>query len=450
MRTCMIIIASAIILYSTTVYATPNEQSEKIERIEKELIQLKAQFMEMQKLYEVKIAHLEEKVQAQQTASLPYGYRPNKTSQKESTYSAAASYLNPDISVIVDVKQRFNDDVGDDNRDKLTVGEAELKLGGFIFPGIRGDATVAVENEYSGESDVSSEVDLEEAYISFLELPLNSQIQVGRKLIDFGVLNSQHPHSWAFTDTPLILENLFGHHPWYDDGVQISTLIPNPADIYWEAKFGVWNGRIPGHSHDHSDDESTSSRRFNLENQTVQFDDHVYTARTYINIPFQDNIDVGLGYSAAWDEHPTSTLHGIDLTMRYRFPNKNSWLKWQTEYIFAKLDAPEHHHDDDEEEHHSPADITPHGFYSMLEYAFNQHWRIGTRFDYAEYNENDAFYQWAASTFVTYHFNHNLYIRGTYRYRDFSDFSDMHQEPENTIWLQIVWGLGPHTHGVAE
>lgn len=443
----MRLLLCASILLHLCVFPVYAASDEEIQQMRDELNELKKEFAAMKQYYSAVIDDLNYKLSDASVSSLPRSYT-TKRPEPKTTYSHSSSIMNPDISVVVDVKQRFNDDVADANRHKLTVGEAELNLSGMIYPNIRGDATVAIENAYSGESDVESDVDIEEAYLEFLALPLNSQLLIGRKLIDFGLLNPQHPHEWAFADTPLVLANLFGHHPWYDDGIQGSVLIPNPLDLYWEAKFGVWNGRNLGHGHSHDDGDHEG-----IENVPVSWGDMVYTTRTYFNVPVGDNADIGFGYSAAWDEHPMTILHGFDLTARYRFPNQYRWLKWQTEYIIASVEAERQHehHDDDEEEHEAQVyDYIANGFYSMLEYSINKNWRIGTRWDFAEYNEHERYYQWANSYFLTYFFNHNLYARTEYRYRDYSGLEDGHQEPENTIWFQVVWGLGPHGHGIAE
>lgn len=413
-------------------------EKEDIAAMRAELTALRKDIAYMKKYYESKIKNLETQITQTAQMSLPErGPCMNSIEKPSPNYSYSSSVMNPDISVVVDAKQRFNDDAGDENRDKLTVGEAELNIKGVIYPNVEGNVTAAIETEYSDETHTETETDLEEAYISFLSLPFGTQLQAGRRFIDFGLLNPVHSHEWAFTDTPLIYETLFGHHNWYDDGLQGSILIPNPWDIYCIAKFGVNNGRDIGHHHDHDEDEETEPlRRYNIDHdELVSWGDMVYNTRVYANVPVGDNADAGFGYSAAWEEHPMTVLHGLDFTFTYRWIEKYRWIKWQNEYIYAELQNP---------------DRTPQGAYSMLEYSINKNWRIGTRWDISEYNENERFSQWANSYFLTYLFNEHLYLRATYRYRDFADMPDMHQEAENTIWFQLVWGLGPHSHGISE
>lgn len=412
-------------------------EKEDIAALKEELNAMRKDICEMKRFYESKIQHLENQIRQTASMSLPErGPATNALQQPSQNYSYSSSIMNPDISVLVDMQQRFNDDTGDNNRNKLTVGEAELNIKGVLYPNVEGNVTASVETEYSGETETETDIDLEEAYVSFLSLPFGTQLQAGRKFVDFGVLNPQHSHEWAFTDTPLIYQTLFGDHNWLDDGAIGSILIPNPWDIYCIAKFGVWNGRDVGHHHDHEETEVEPIRRYNIEHdELVTWGDMVYNSRVYANIPIGSKADAGFGYSVAWDEHPMTVLHGLDFTLTYRWIEKYRWVKWQSEYIYAQLQEP---------------DRTPQGAYSLLEYSINKNWRIGTRWDISEYNENERFSQWANSYFLTYLFNESLYLRATYRYRDFADMPDMHQEPENSIWFQLVWGLGPHTHGISE
>ncbi len=67
----------------------------------------------------------------------------------------------------------------------------------------------ALEMEYIGD-EVNVEIDLEEAYLTMSPIPLVGEyvplgLQLGRKFMNFGVLNPVHPHHWPFADRPLML-----------------------------------------------------------------------------------------------------------------------------------------------------------------------------------------------------------------------------------------------------
>ena len=193
--------------------------------------------------------------------------------------------MNPDLSVVVDVQTLFTDDKDNDNRNKVRVSAGELALQAFLYPGVRGDFVAAFEQHYEGDS-VETEVHVEEAYASFLDLPFGMQLEAGRKLMNFGKFNALHPHHWPVAESPLVLANLFGHHPWLDDGVQMNILVPNPWDLYLKTGFGIWNGNDPGHAHAHS--------------ETVDWNGHVYLSRSSVDLPVSDEVNCMAGYTAAW------------------------------------------------------------------------------------------------------------------------------------------------------
>jgi hypothetical protein len=321
--------------------------------------------------------------------------------------------MNPDVSVVVDVQALFTDDKDNDNRNKVRIKEGELALQAFLYPGVWGNFIAALEQEYDGD-DVETDVDVEEAYVEFQDLPFGIQAEVGRKFMNFGRLNALHPHHWPITQTPLVLENLFGHHPWYDDGVQLSVLVPNPWDLYANTGFGVWNGRDPGHGHDHDDE------------QRVDWEGHVYLSRSSLDLPVTDEMNGVLGYSAAWDEGGETTLHNWDATLNYRWPMTYRRLKWRNELIYADVDE---------------RDVDSLGLYSIVQVTLDKYWETGLRYDWAESTYDDDNDEWAAGLFLTYYFTHSMYLRGEYRYTDLA-----HGDEENAFVIQLVWGLGPHAH----
>ena len=357
-----------------------------------------------------------------------------------SAYSKKTSELElPEISVIIDTQIDFSDNDGNTTRDKLRIKEAELVFQGYLYPSVKGDFIAAFEQEYE-DNTVATELDIEEAYLSFLELPLGLQATVGRRLLGFGRLNPVHPHHWAFTDTPLVMDKFFGHHPWIDDGVELSYLIPNPADVYLKLSVGAWNGKALGHTHSHThehdnetdvhkdeeDHEHEEEHEHAFGEELVEWKDHVFTARLFADLPVTDRFSAEVGGSIATDQGGRSSLSGIDLVMKYRWPNTFRRLKWHTECLHLKEDT---------------RDIEPYGFFSSLQYDVDKYWQVGTRYDWSEFADNDEENVSASSGFLTYYLTHTTYIRGSYQYREHATGLD-----ENICMFQFVWGIGPHSH----
>lgn len=358
-------------------------------------------------------ANLEERVRVLEEKVNMGNTQKHQTSQV-GTYGGI---INPDISAVVNIQTNFNDQKGDANEGKIRVKEAEFGFTGYLHPGVRGDIVFALEQEYSGEHSVSTSTDLEEAYIAFLDLPGDLQAELGRRFIGFGKLNAQHSHHWAFSDTPRVLHNYFGEHNWFDDGISVSALVPNPGDLYIKTSAGWYNGRHFGHGHDHEEGEA----------HTVEWAGKVAVLRAIMNLPLGDDADVGVGYSFASDEGGRTKLHGIDFTLLRIFPQSYKKLKWQTEFILSDI-----------KEHETES----WGAYSLVQYTLDKHWEIGGRYDWAQTVDNDKKHEWAVGPFVTYYVTHSFYIRAQHRYREIA----ANHEPENQAFLQCVWGFGPHSH----
>jgi len=431
-----------LVLFSNLAFANEQKTTD-VENLNAKILELQQQIIEMQKKHEAEINALKTKVEQLAVASgaekdevkQTYEQRitamENRLEEKEKQESLIAhkaspvgSYsgqLNPDISVVANILTNFNDDKADDNRNKVRVKEAELALQGYLYPGIRGDVIAAIEQEYEGDTS-TTETDLEEAYVSFLDLPCSMQAEVGRKFIGFGKLNPIHPHHWPFADTPLVLQNFFGEHNWFDDGASVSALVPNPWDLYFKASFGVFNGRNLEHAHEHEEEEEHTG-----ETEPIDWNGRVYVTRLSANKLLNDNSDVDLGYSLAWDEPRDTELHGVDLTYSYRWPYTYRKLKWQNEFLFANVDS---------------TSTQSSGFYSLLKLTLDKNWELGGRYDWSQTLENDQSHEWAITPFLTYYFTESFYTRAQYRYRELIE----EHEPENVFFLQLVWGLGPHSH----
>jgi len=342
---------------------------------------------------------------------------PVPTTHQAVPISSSGERFIPDISVIANLLANFTDNHADDNRGKVRVKEAELAFQGYVYPGVHADLIAALEQEYDPNGS-STETDLEEASLSFLELPCDLQARVGRQLIAFGKLNPLHPHHWPFADRPLVYQNFFGEHNWYDDGVNVNTLIPNPWDLYWKVSAGVFNGRHLGHAHAHETQTHA---------EPIEWQGRVYAGRTSVNVPFARSDDLDLGYSLACDSGRDTLLHAVDLTVTHRWANSYRRLTWQTEYLYTEVD------------HNS---LYRGGLYSMLLLTLDKYWQIGTRYDWSEALEAGQEEEWALTPFITRFFNESFYARAQYRYRRMLD----DHAAENTLFLQLVWGMGPHSH----
>jgi len=358
---------------------------------------------------------------------------------KPSPKGRHGDFTNPVISLFADIQAFFTDSDTLDNRQKVRLKKAELALQSDLYPGIQGDFILALEQQYEGDG-VSTEVHVEEGYVSFLSLPASIQARVGRKFMDFGRLNPVHTHHWSFVTRPHVLKNFLGEHNWFDDGAQAGILIPNPSFLCIKVTGGIWNGRELGHYHgeehegeeDHGEDQEAGEDHEHEtepgygENAVIEWAGHVMSGRATLGWTAGDHSDFLMGVSYARDTRSVTSLIGTDITFTYHFPETDRRIRWQTEFMLA--DAENY-------------GTRPWGVYAMLLYTLNKSWEIGGRFDRAEYLLDDPANVAGGSLFASYYLTHSTYIRGEYQYADYSEMGE-----DSLFHLQFVWGLCPHTH----
>jgi hypothetical protein len=335
--------------------------------------------------------------------------------------------MNPDISAIVDSWALLTDDRSVEERNTLFIKETELAFQSYLYPSIRGDFIAAMHNEAG-----SWHIHPEEAVVTFLDLPLDLQARAGRSLIRFGKLNAIHSHHWPFASEPLVLRNFLGEHSWFDDGVEVSWLVPNPWMLYVKTSLGTWSGA--GSAEEHEDGGEAEEPRVHAGG--IEWHGKVSTGRASIDVPFGALSNVTGGYSIAWDESGRTRLHGFDLSVTYRRPVSYRRVKWQSELFLANnVEARE---------------ADPFGFYSMVVLTLNKYYECGARFDRSEYLEHAGDlsaaaaprdYEWGLSGFLTYYFTHSLYLRVEYVHQ-----VDWFDRDVSVVIAQLVWGLGPHAH----
>jgi len=71
-------------------------------------------------------------------------------------------------------------------------------------------------------------VEVEEAYVTTLELPFNLQARAGQFLTRFGRINATHPHTWDFADQTLVIGKFMGAEGNRGMGAEAAWLAPLP------------------------------------------------------------------------------------------------------------------------------------------------------------------------------------------------------------------------------
>ena len=94
-------------------------------------------------------------------------------------------------------------------------------------------------------------------------------------------------------------------------------------------------------------------------------------------------------------------------------------------------------------------DITSKGFYSLIKYTHNKFFDAGFRYDWSELGTNDDAHHWTLNPILTWHLTESSYVRAQYRYGELES-SISGNSSVNEGFIQFVWGLGPHSHGIEQ
>jgi hypothetical protein len=266
----------------------------------------------------------------------------------------------------------------------FTVQNVELTFAGVVDPYLRGDANIVLLIDPSGETVI----ELEEAYLSSLDLPWNVRIEAGQFFTEFGRLNPTHPHSWDFVDQPVINSRFFGPDGLRSPGVQLSWLTPLP--FFAELVLSAQNSQGETvTSFRNAPGESVAGRTL-IERDVRGIDDLLYLARLRTSFDPSDDLTLVGGLSALFGPNASALdtrtqIHGIDLFAKWRpLINDHGWpfLAWQTEAMLRRYEAAQVLSEGGGASE-ARATLDDVGLYSQLLWGFARPWVVGVRYERA-------------------------------------------------------------------
>jgi hypothetical protein len=169
------------------------------------------------------------------------------TQQSFESGTRMQAQLNPEISVTGDLFLV----AGEDLREELRAGHFELDLRSYLDPfsvmhvvlGFSDSAHHGEGDEEGDEEDHEHQnAEVEEAYITWLQLPANLSLTLGKKRQQYGVLNRWHEHALDQADLPWVLEHSFGDEGLAGTGLSVDWLMPRLWADANELTVEVTNG----------------------------------------------------------------------------------------------------------------------------------------------------------------------------------------------------------------
>ena len=374
----------------------------------------------------------------------------------------------PNISVIGDFRS-FTGDYKDADDNKLLKSEnfntqlnsLELAFNGNLNPYTRADIYIANHGEG---------FETEEAYVTFLRgLPFKMQVKAGQYLVDFGRLNTVHPHAYSFMDRPMSHRIYFGFDGFRDKGIQASLLLP--TSFYSKLSFNLLAGDLfEPHAHAHEAEVVDTTDEHGHEGRGTK--KPIFSSRLSFFLPVGEdgNFDFGLSgltgmyqKDAGEDVELNAKLGAVDLKFKQK-PSDYSAVTLQTEVIFAKYDI----HDELTE---SVLSVSTNAFWASIDYQFRKQYNIGFKYDYApgifDYTEEVDYgfvpeedeNMTAAARFDESNFTQSFTLFAGYMIMeettllraaytktmyDISESLGIVRSDHYTFSLQVVWSLGPH------
>ncbi len=339
----------------------------------------------------------EEEAAAPPSAVPPTGPpRPTPVIPGASGITRTPSLMNPALSAVFEVTGTTSLD-GEREGNGFDLSEAEVALQAVVDPFTRVDLFLAFPADESPE--------VEEGYISTLDLPGPLQLKGGRFKSSFGKWNRLHSHAYFTADLPNALESYFGEESLTHDGLSLSVLIPNARDLYLESITEIGS--------------ATSGPAFNSADRDLTYLQHL---KAFFDTTPHSTLEVGA--TGAWGrtgateslleaieatpmftgpaprENLKTNVAGLNVTYKWRPVGSSVYRSflWQTELLRSRREV---------QFLIDPATlgfdtVRSLGGYSYLEWQFARRWRAGARYDRLEFPDADGEREWAASTLVRF------------------------------------------------
>ena len=327
----------------------------------------------------------------------------------------------------------------DPNQRGFTVQNLETVFEGAIDPYFKGQANIVFQIDKDGESFL----EVEEAYLTSMSLPLNLQVKAGTFFTEFGRLNQFHPHAWDFADQPLVNGRFLSPDGLRNPGARLSWLAP--TSNYTELFIAVQDSQ--GETVRSFRNEEALFGREAVDTRVRNMGDMLYVPRIATSFDLTDEQTILLGASAAFGPNSTGTdentlIYGLDMFWKWKskyaaggFP----FITWQTEVMGRRFEA--------------GADINAElpdevmnnwGTYSQVMWGFKKRWVAGLRGDYVDgekYAEDPLSYErWRLSPNLTFYPSEFSKIRLQYNYDDILE----DDSTEHSVFLQFEFLLGSH------
>ncbi|MBC8183560.1 hypothetical protein H8E88_20905 [candidate division KSB1 bacterium] len=394
----------------------------KLKELEKLINDLKAKIEKKEKQDELKKL-LEEASQLSTKA------KEEKITVSKRFHSGARSQqkLNPNISLGGDFFAGFSSSKSDFvnepsdvsyGNNRFEMREIEFSLLAPLDPFTRGKTFISITKE---------EIAIEEAYMEWLNLPLNMNLKAGIFYTEFGPLNRYHDHALPQFDRPRALVNYFTTGGLGGCGFSFNFMLPNL--FFADAStfdFAVINGG--------NNFSFTNEGKYNL--MTVgQFKNYYDLSRdTYLEFRLS-----GAAGRNDPDEKYNSYVGSLGMILKWVPVGRSKYrtVDWRTEFLYGYREG-------------VLKDVSSKGSYSSLQYKLNARYWLTGRIGYSELPYDNTQSEWDFTACLDLWQSEFVFMRFQYQYnlRDINNMTIYSGKLPNdhSFIAQINWAMGPHKH----
>lgn len=333
---------------------------------------------------------------------------------------------NPDLSAIGDMRviartSETADSLGAEQVE-FDFAELEIALNGYLNPYMRGDVFVGIHG-------LGPDIEIEEAYLTVLRgLPLSLQMSAGAYLLDFGRVNSQHPHQWAWIERPLMQRTMLGEEGLRAVGLRATTLVAlgeTAVTLSGSAFSGDAFAHHHGEGEEHEHEEEAAAKIMGSGRLSA-----------FRQLSGTWSLELGGSYLAGvYDaaENLETQIVDADAKLRWR-PDTYRSFNWIAEVMHSSRDV-----EPDSTGVIPTVDAT--GFFTAGELQWRRRWSAGAFFDWTEDATIAGAETTAAGGFFAFAPAEET-GRFSLVYRH--ETSDLYDFSDDSLTLQFLWSLGPH------
>ncbi len=437
---CLLFIFFASALFAQQTKQSQESTAAEIERLKAELQTLKsAQELKLREL-EALIAELKAKIEKkeqedelkkllEEAERLTTQAKEEKTTISKRFQSGVRTQqaLNPNISLGGDFFIGYSSSASDlinepsdisyGNR-RFELREIELSLQAPLDPFTRGKTFISISKE---------EIAIEEAYMEWLNLPLNMNLKAGIFYAEFGPLNRYHDHALPQFDRPRALVNLFSTGGLGGWGLSTSFMLPKLA--FADASnldIALINGG--------NNFSFTNEGKYNLLAVGQLKNYYDLNRDTYIEFRIS-------GVAGKNDPQEIYNSYVGSFGIIYKWVPvgraKYRTIDWKNEFLYSYREG-------------ESSNVKSKGFYSSLQYKLNARFWLSGRVGYSELPTDNSQSEWDFTTCLDFWQSEFVFIRFQYQY-NMRDIDNMVNYPgvfpdDHSFVTQICWAMGPHKH----